>query len=125
MGVTPFIVLTGRQWNRRVHHRRDDVDIGHAGDDALEQLRPHVDDRAHEQPAGAGAAREEAIGRRVATADEIVRDVHEIVERVLLLQLPAVLIPRPTHFRPATNVGDRECKAAIEQREPVRRKRWI
>src|SRR5436189_4522283 len=107
MGVTPFIVLTGRQWNRRVHHRRDDVDIGHAGDDALEQLRPHVDDRAHEQPAGAGPAREEAIGRRVATADEIVREVHGIVERVRLLTLPAVPIPRTAHYRPATNVDER------------------
>ena len=115
MGIAPFIVFTGRQRNRRVHHRGDHVDIRHAGDDALEQLRPHVDDRAHEQPARAGPTRKQAIRRGVAATDQIVGNVDKVVECVLLLQLPAVLIPGTAHFRSAANVRDRERETAIEQ----------
>ena len=55
LGIPPFVELPGRQRDRLVQHGRDDVDERNADDGALEEVRPHVDDGAHEQPPGAPA----------------------------------------------------------------------
>ena len=54
--IAPLLPLRHGQRQRRVAHRRDDVDEGHLGDGGEEALGAHRDARADEQAAGAAAA---------------------------------------------------------------------
>ena len=83
---------------------------------AAEQVGAQVRDRAHEQPAGAPAARGEAVRARVALRDEVLGAGDEVGERVRL-----VLSSLPSSYQlaaelaAAAHVRDREHEAAVEQ----------
>jgi hypothetical protein len=115
--VAPLVPLDHRERQRRIEDRRERIDEGDIGQDAGEQLRGEVGDRPHEEPAGRAALRDHPVGARVAVLDEVPRAVHEVRERVALVQELAVLIPLAAHLTTAAHVRDGEDHAAVQLRQ--------
>ena len=97
--VAPLLPLVGRQRQRGVAHRRDDVDERHLGDGAGEQVRAHRDARTDEQPAGAPAADGDASRVGPALGDEVLGGGERVGERVALVQQLAVEVPAAARAR--------------------------
>ena len=123
--VAPLQPLLGGERDRRVRHRVDHVHEGDVGNHRLEQVGAHVDDRAHEQPAGAASADRQPVALRVALRHQVLGGGDEIGERVLLVEQPPLLVPLTPHLLTAADVGDGVNDAAVEQAHQVRAERRI
>jgi len=84
---------------------------------ALKQVRTHVGDGAHEQPAGAASTNGQPVLRRIPLPLEKLRGGDEVGEGVLLLHHLAVVVPLAAHLLAAANVRDGVDDPAVEQRE--------
>jgi len=75
--------------------------------------------------ARAAALREHALAIAVLLRDQLLGRRDEVRERVLLLILAAVLVPRAPELLAAANVRDRVDPAAVEQaRRGLSERRW-
>ena len=88
--------------------------------DHLKQLRPHIRNRAHQQPPGAPARYRKPVRTRIAERNQMLRARDKIVERVPLLQQFPVLIPAPPQVPRSANMRDGEHKTPVEQAHPFR-----
>ena len=89
----------------------------------FEKVRPHIDHRAHQQTAGAGAFDHQAVLGGPLLPDQEFGAIDEVEERVLLLHEHAVFAPLLAHLVAAANVRDGVGHAAVEQAHPVAVKR--
>mmetsp|Transcript_53742 Transcript_53742/g.126652 ORF Transcript_53742/g.126652 Transcript_53742/m.126652 type:complete len:756 (-) Transcript_53742:2622-4889(-) len=117
--VAPLDVFLGGQRQRGVEHGVDHVDKRHLGDHGLEQVRPQVGDRAHQQAAGAAALDHELARLGVAAVHQALGAGDEVGEGVHLLGQLAVQIPLTAQVTAAADVGDREDHTAVQQRQPA------
>ena len=104
-------------------HRVDDVHERDLRDDGMEEVGPHVRDRAHEEAARASALDDEPVFRRDLLRDERLRGRDEVGERVLLLQHLPVVVPLLAHLAAAADVRDGDDDAPVEEAQAVRGKR--
>ena len=116
--VPPLRPFDGRERQRRVQHRVQDVHERHVRRDGPPQLRCLVHHRAHEFSAGAAAGDGDAPGRGVLLIDQMPRHVHEVVEGVVAPVELAGFVPVVAKLVAAPNVGDGEREAAIQERNP-------
>src|ERR1700739_4440850 len=122
IGVAPLGIVGGGEREGRIHHVIHDIDEGNGEMDGLEQVRTHVDYRAHEQASGAATFDEETIFGSPLLLDEVFGTVNEIVEGVLLVHELAIVVPMLAHVVAAANVRDDESEAAVEQDQARGRK---
>ncbi len=117
--VAPLLELRHRQGQRLVEHGVDHVDEGNVDQRRLEEVGPLVEDRAHEQAAGAAAADGEPVLRGVALLHQVLGAGDEVAERVLLVQHAAGVVPLLAHLAAAADVRDGDGHAAVHQREAI------
>ena len=94
-------------------------------DDGLEEIRPHVDDGAHQQAACRSALDHEPVGGRVLVLHEIVRDVDEVGKGVHLLHHAPGFAPLFAQLSATADAGEREDESTIKQRDARGRKRGV
>ena len=118
--VAPLLELAHGEGQRLVEHGVDHVHERHLRDDGLPQIRPHVGDRAHQEPARAAALDDEPVAAAVLPGQEELGGGDEVGEGVLLLHQAPVVVPRLAHLAAAPDVGHGEDDAAVEEAHPVR-----
>src|SRR3990172_504917 len=116
--ISPFIIFRCGQRNALIQHCCYHVHPWNIGNNAFEEVGAHVDDGAHQQPAGTSTLRIQVFRTRVALFDEVFGTVDEVCECILLLQQLAVVVPDPSQFLSSANMGYGIDKAAVKQTYP-------
>ena len=86
----------------------------------LEQVRPHIGDRAHQQTPGATTGDREPVGRSITLADQGLGHRDKIGKRLHLVEHAPRVVPCLAEVAATTDMGDGVDDAAVEQAQPVR-----
>mmetsp|Transcript_8266 Transcript_8266/g.31079 ORF Transcript_8266/g.31079 Transcript_8266/m.31079 type:complete len:546 (-) Transcript_8266:902-2539(-) len=116
--VAPFLPFAHRQRDRGVAHGHHEVDERNPRDRGLEEIRAHVEHRAHQEASRAAALHAHHVARGELQVHEVLCRGDEVEERVHLRQVLAHrLIPGAAHLAAAANVRDGVRNAAIKERK--------
>ena len=80
----------------------------HADYGRLEKIRPHVENRAHQETASAAAFDDQAIFRAVSALDQIFGARDEVGKGGLLVHHAAGIVPGLAHLAATANVRHRD-----------------
>ena len=111
--VSPLVVLSGRERNAVVEHRRDDIHKRNCRDDARPKVRTLVDHGTHEESAGTSAHGKQLRSQTLAAKHFAAGD--KVAEAVLLVLHSAVLVPEASEVFTAANVGNRIGHSALQK----------
>ena len=115
--IAPLLPFQCGEREVRIEDGGQIVDERHLSHDGDVLLRSHIRDRAHQQAARRAAQRRNALRVGPALRGQVVRGGDEVGERVLLVQLLAVLVPLPAQLTAAADMRDREDDPTVQQRE--------
>mmetsp|Transcript_18414 Transcript_18414/g.55508 ORF Transcript_18414/g.55508 Transcript_18414/m.55508 type:complete len:246 (+) Transcript_18414:1356-2093(+) len=119
--VAPLLPLNLCERDARVKHGREHVHKWHTHDDRIEEVGAEVGHSAHGKAPRASPLDAKLVFGGPLFGDEVLSAGHKVRERVLLVQVLAVLIPEAAHVTAATHVGNCKHESSVQQREALRR----